>query len=317
MKTNLSILSGMIIGSILTVLAIFLIKPTFLNTDSSIVASDSEIYDSQELSSEENSETIEAPCDDDCLNTIIEDLIAGTNLSNEYGIAIREANAIKAAKKLETQPETVEKILTRLRLLEGQDDRDAILFTFSYLPIEKIEKINQSLLNSENVQDRSDALSMVYHVANVSDKTVGILQNVIQNDTNDELAIDAIQILSDLHPDQIGGVSRQKLNQLLSPETPEEIRSSALETKTHLFEANDEIKQDVMNAINSSDQRFREIGIQTLDGIMNRQSNGNAAGDWRSHEDIRNAIENIANDSNAAPFTRVEALNLMRRHYFN
>jgi len=50
---------------------------------------------------------------------------------------------------------------------------------------------------------------------------------------------------------------------------------------------------------------------------MNRQSNGNAACDWRSHEDIRKHIENIANDPKAAPFTRVEALNLMRRHYFN
>ena len=317
MKTNLSILSGMIIGSILTVLAIFLIKPAFLNTDSSIAVSDNEIHDSQELSSEEDSEDIEVPCDDNCVDTIIEDLIAGKNLSNEYGIAIRESNAIKAAKKLETQPETVEKILAKLRSLEGQDDRDAILFTFSYLPIEKIEKINQSLLSSENVQDRSDALSMVYHVANVSDKTVGILRNVIKNDTNDELAIDAIQILADLHPDQVGDVSRQKLNQLLSSETPEELRSSALETKTHLFETNDEIKQDIMNALNSSEQRFREIGIQTLDSIMSRQSNGNAAGDWRSDEDIRKTIESIANNPNAAPFTRVEALNLMRRHYFN
>ena len=307
MKTNLSILSGMIIGSVLAVLATFLIQPAFLNTAVS--------GNSQELISKELEPT-EKQCDEICLNTIIDDLIAGTNLSDEYGIAISKENARKVAEKLQTQPETIKKITATLSSLKGRDDREAILFTFSYLPINQIERVIKNLLSSTEVEDRFDALGMIYNVENASDKTAAILQNVIQKDTDDELVIDAIQILFELRPDQVGNVSLQKLNQLLNPEIPAEIRSRALESKAHIFEANDEIKQDILSALNSSEQSYNETGLQLLDNIMNRQSNGETNGAWRSDASIRKIVEGIANDKSAAPLTRIEALHLMRRHYF-
>lgn len=312
MKTNLNIFSGMIAGSLLTMLVIFFLKPTFLSSNSNPSI---DPPDAPELISE-NSEVVTEPCDDDCLDAIIDDLIAGTNLSNKFGVSIREANAKKVASKLQTQPETVEKIAARLSSLEGQDDRDAILFTFSYFPIEQVEQFAQRLLNSKNIQNRSDGLSLLYHIADSSDQTIGTLQQAIQNDTNDEIAIDAIQILYGVYPDQVGDISRQRLNQILVSETSDEIRSNALQTKASFFETNDEVKQDIFNALSSPIQRFKETGIQVLDDVFRRQSNGTAAGDWRSDESLRQAIEKIANNTDAAPFTRVEALNLMRRHYY-
>lgn len=311
MKTNVNIFSGMIAGSLLTMLVIFFLKPTFLGSNNTVV----DRIDTPELISE-NTEAIAAPCDDDCLNAIIDDLIAGTNLSNKFGVSIREANAKKVAEKLQTQPETVEKIAARLRSLKGQDDRDAILFTFSYFPIEQVEQFAQRLVDSENVQNRSDGLSLLYHIADSSNKTITTLRQVIQNDNNDEIAIDAIQILYGVYPDQVGDISRQRLNQILVSETSDEIRSNALQTKASFFETNDEVKQDIFNALSSPIQRFKETGIQVLDDVFRRQSNGTAAGDWRSDESLRQAIEKIANNTDAAPFTRVEALNLMRRHYY-
>jgi len=64
--------------------------------------------------------------------------------------------------------------------------------------------------------------------------------------------------------------------------------------------------------INSSSKRFTEAGLQALDSVLNRKDGSNGL---QNNAALRKNVESIANDPNADPYTRVEALNLIQRHY--
>ena len=258
----------------------------------------------------------EYECDPACVDRVVANMISGDNLSYRNGLAIKRVEGEKAAVYLLNNPEKMFEIEQTLKRLDGQDDRDSILFVFSSLPAKQIMQIAERLLSSnDKIKNQSDGLSLLTHALQKGEKIDTQLTSIIKNTKDISIAIKAIKIMSETYPEQIEQASSERLNKLIANVDDEKNQSKALLIKVRLFESNNNIKNDIVNALNSESVFFRESGIRALDNVLNRQSKGIIKVEWKSDSQLKTTIENIANNTNEKPRARIEALNLMRRHF--
>ena len=320
MKINANLLFGTIIGSVITFLFIFFFKPAFLTTkqtnQENIKQVDANNLIDDSLQNEHFDEIEVAPCDQDCVNKIVTNMIEGKNLHNEYGAAINNLQARKTAEYLSSRAEKITIIEKTLSTLGVQDARDSILVTFSLLPEKQLKAIAQNLASSSNVRDRTDAIYLLFAATAQEISVDNELKNIIENDDDHSVALNAIAALYNISETGTDNTSKQRLRKIISSDAKDELRSEALVAKSRVFEINDETKDDIKIALNSISEPLKQAGLQACDDILSRQSSGTASGDWVSDLSLKEMIENIANNTKAAPFTRVEALNLLRRHYY-
>jgi len=332
MKINLNFLYGAFIGAFLMLLTLYLLKPDFVSkniTQSNDIKNIKSVeqyhhdYDADEAQNNVNdspfsSEATQEKCTQECVNKIISDMVSGENLGNNFGISISDQEAIETAKHLTNKPNTITAIRKTLSKLNGQDARDTILFALSHLPSEQLNDTINYLKNSKNKKDRADALSFIYTTANKITGAEDSLKERIKLESDPSIALNAIAALYSLDKNSVGNLSRRRLTELLKdPELNPEIRANSLVTKSRLFEINNDIRMDIIFALTSPIEEFQQAGIQVLDQILSKQSTGNAAGNWLNNTELKELVESIANDKKMNSFSRVEALNLIRRHYDN
>jgi len=310
MKTKLhSIIYGVAV-SLLTLLFVYIFQPSFLIKSES---HDQIIIDDVV---EKTSLKKELECDSTCVDRVVANLISGENLSYRNGLSIKRVEGEKAALYLLNHPEKVVEIEQTLKRLDGQDDRDSILFVFSNFPTKKIIQIAERLLSSSSkVKNQSDGLSLLTFALEKGEPIDRQLEDIIKNTEDIGVAIKAIKIMSEAYPSQVEEASSWRLNQLIADESNERNQSKALLIKVRLFKSNDNIKRNIISALESQSIIYREAGIRALDDVLNRQSKGVIDGDWKSDTQLKAIIENIANDINEKPRPRTEALNLIRRHF--
>lgn len=313
MKTQFrSIFNGVII-CLITLLVVYIFQPSFLiqkkHYDQVVV--DDEVQNQNKVPVKKEYE-----CDSACVDRVVANMISGDNLSYRNGLAIKRVEGEKAAVYLLNNPEKMFEIEQTLKRLDGQDDRDSILFVFSSLPAKQIMQIAERLLSSnDKIKNQSDGLSLLTHALQKGEKIDTQLTSIIKNTKDISIAIKAIKIMSETYPEQIEQASSERLNRLIANVDDEKNQSKALLIKVRLFESNNNIKNDIVNALNSESVVFRESGIRALDNVLNRQKKGIIKGGWKSDSQLKATIENIANNTNEKPRARIEALNLIRRHF--
>jgi len=320
MKVNANLLFGAIIGSVITFLAVFFLRPTFLTAEHISQESIKQLSPSSAIEEPFQSEPIDVneikECNQDCINKVVKNMIEGKDLHNEYGAAINNLQARKTAQYLIGQPKKVAKIEKTLSTLGVQDARDSILVTFSLLPEKQLKAIAQNLALSNSIRDRTDGIYLLFAATSQDINVDNELKNIIQNDDDHSVALNAIAALYNISETGADSVSKDRLRKIIISDAKDELRSEALVAKTRVFEVNNETKADIKTALNSKSEPLKQAGIQACDDILSRQSSGTASGNWVTDSTLKQMIENIANNTKAEPFTRVEALNLLRRHYY-
>ena len=315
MSVSLRIVFGMVIGCLLTTLIVYFFKPAFLSSSNSLATShtdDQLSYEEYEIDPDDEANL----CQEPCINRIINQLVTGTNLSDEQGVGtIPAAYAKKVAKRIQSQPETLKEIIESFNSIKKLSDQRPFILTFNFLPIEQQEKIISRFIKSENPERRSLILDLIYYAGDSSDKNLAILQNVVANETNEKVLLEAIEILHGAYSDHDQKLSRSKLNQVLASKADDQFRELALVIKSRMFEINEEVKQDILTILNSGEGQIRETTVRVLDDVFNRQSRGEEQSDWRNDKTLRSVIEAIANDVEEETIIRMEALGVMSRHY--
>lgn len=313
MKTKFrSLLNGALISS-LTLLLTYIIQPNFLIQNKPSTGSEGRTTPQAKVQ-----EKIVEECDSSCVDRVVTNMISGENLSYRNGLAIKRLEGEKASDYLLSNPEKIAAVERTLKKLDGQDDRDSILFVFSNFPAKQIVQIAERLLSSEDkIKDKSDGLFLLTQALKKGAVIEGQLQRVIKTEQNLSIVFKAISIMSEAYPTKLEEVSLERLDHLIINADNEVNQSKALLIKVRLFTVNDNIKGDIVNALNSTSAVLREAGIRGLDSVLNGQSKGRINGTWNTDSLLKKIIEKIANNTEEKPRIRVEALNLMRRHFLS
>ena len=268
------------------------------------------------LTKQQNTEKAEElinGCNDTCGINLITQFINGNNLTEEDGFNISSDQANKVAELLTSDPSKLSEMENTLRSLKNPSARDSILYVFSRLPDDQVQRVSQALSNSENKSDRIDALSLLESVANTNPDAQNEIKQIIGSESDPDILLTAIKVSHSLNPDSVDSVTQSRLSNLINSSNNDEIRSQALVTKTNIIKHNTDLQSDVQKALTSGSKRFQEAGLQALDNVLGKQKNDVLL----SNNELRKSVETIANDPNADPRTRVDALNLIRRHYYN
>ena len=331
-----------IIGSLITLLLVFLFKVVFLSSSlvpDTIVSTDTHCEDvttvAQQQSTQVKSQVKQVEkialedspfkedsksekqfveqCDERCLANTVSSLISGEGLGNEDGISITSDRANQIAELLKDDPSKLAEIQTSLSSFGDQNARDTILYVFSRLPDDQIQQLARNLSSSQNTRDRIDSLSLLESVSNTSFDAQSEIKQIISTENDPDILLKAIKISHNLDPNVVDSTTQSRLSNLITSSGNDNIRSAALITKTRIVQNDPALQNDISTALNSSSKRFKEAGLQALDGLLNKKNNNNNA--WKNSSALRQNVESIANDPNADPYTRVEALNLIQRHY--
>ena len=309
-----SLLNGIVV-CLLTLLLVYIFQPSFLIQDKvyNTPFIKSEAHTKLEVKTEEE-KALE--CDLSCVERIVANMISGENLSYRNGLAIKRIEGEKAALYLLSNPEKITEIEGTLKRLGGQDDRDSILFVFSHFPAQQLIQISERLLLPEGkVKDKSDGLFLLAHAFKKGAEIEAQLQRVIKTEQDVSTVLKAVSLISEVYPAKLEEMTSERLDQLITSTDDEVNQSKALLIKVRLFTINDNIKRDIINALNSTSIVLREAGIRGLDGVLNGQSKGRINGAWNADSLLQETIEAIANNVGEKPRIRVEALNLIRRHF--
>lgn len=334
-----------LLGSFITLLLIFVFKLVFLSDEliPSTVLADETLCEEQEkqysyadtqkpptektvAEKRTQAAVIETPkadkvkkvCDEQCLEASISELISGKNLGDdEGGISFSSERANQIAQHLANDPSKLAEVEATLSSLRGQDARDTILYVFSRLPDEQIQQAAGKLSSSQNPRDRVDSLSLLSSVVGSNIDVQNEIKQIVSNENDPDILLKAIKVSHSLNPDVVDSTVQSRLSNLINSNDDEQIRSAALITKTNITRGDVSLQTDIKTALNSPSTRFTEAGLQALDNVLSRQKRDSSQGSWKSNPQLRTNVERIANDPNADPATRVEALNLIRRHYHN
>ena len=256
-------------------------------------------------------------CDEQCVNSLTSQLISGKNLGEDDGFVITSEQANKIADLIQTNPSKLSEFESTLSSLRGQDGRDSILYVFSRLPDDQVEEIARRLSSSDNTRNRVDAISLLSSISNRNPGVQDEIKQIINTEHDPDILLKAIKASHSLSPDNVDSTTRNRLSNLINTGSDEEIRSQALITKMNIVQSDSDLRNDVTTALTSGSTRFKQAGLQALDNVLAKQKNGENSDDWSINNELRLNVEKIANDPNADPRTRVEALNLIRRHYYN
>ena len=333
-----------IIGSLITLLLVFVFQLVFLSNsvipntvvsahdnckdltaEQNYNSSDSQAYraPTQVESTSDNSYNEAAPlensgilesCDDICVESTIDGFITGTGFSKDDDISISSDRAFQVADYLLNDPSKLSEIQNKLGSLQDQNDRDTILYIFSKLPDDQVQQLARDLSSSKNSRDRVDALSLLQSVSNSNIDVQSEIRQIISTENDPKILLQAIKTSQNLNPDLVDSTTQNRLSDLINTSNDDKIRSAALVTKTQIVKNQPEIQNDISTALTSSSKRFTEAGLQALDNILNKQRNKSNS-TWHNNLELRQTVQKIANDPNADPYTRVEALNLIQRHY--
>ena len=256
-------------------------------------------------------------CDEECAKALVEQLISPANITDDGGFSVTSDQANRIAKLLADSPGKLAQIENTLSSSRDQAERDNILYVLSRLSDDEVQQISRKLSQSQSKRDRVDALSLLDSVAQQNPEAQDEIKLIISSENDPDILLQAIKVSHSLSPDNVDSVTRSRLSNLINSSNDDKIRSQALITKTKIVPNNTDLQKDVTLALTSSSTTFKNAGLQALDNALIRQKKNTSQSGLRNNSQLKQNVEQIANDPNADPRTRIEALNLIRRHYSN
>jgi len=316
-----SIISA-VTGSLITLLCVYFLKPNFLvEPASNNLTSDTtnNFVETTENSYQPNYTDEPAPtCDQDCVDQVVKNMLHSEDNSESYddGSNLNETQILKTAEYLTTQPELISKLEQKLISHKDQAERDSIILAFARLPESQIQRIAADLASSENAIDRNDGIYLLYSAAGGSLDVESELKNIIKNDPDDSVALNAIGALQTLSIDYVGEITEQRLTKILKSGN-EEAQSQALIAKVQIIEITDKTKTDIFTALNSQSEEFQTTALRVLEDVLGQQSGDIIEGDWTEDQALKAVVEKLSVDRERSPYLQVDALNILSNYYQN
>ena len=138
---------------------------------------------------------------------------------------------------------------------------------------------------------------------------------LIQNEQDEKVLIRSLQAIDQIQADALNSDTVNKVSELVSQGDTERIRKAALFAKINMVSDDKEVREGVFSMLEESSLDLQLAGLQAIDSILARQKYQPAQGNWQTDNEILQSINDVANNSNASPQLRIEALNLLSRHF--
>ena len=277
------------------------------------------VQKSQEIVEPIENNIDENKCNEECVTAFVDKLILGKNLSDDDdGFSLSGPEARKIAERLQSDPSKLAELETTFSKLGDQSARDSIIYVFGKLPDDQIQELARRLSSSKNTRDRADSIALLQAVSSDNIDVQNEFKQIISTENDPDVLLTAIRASHFLDPDQVDSTTTARLSNLINSSENEDIRSEALVTKAKITKNDPTVETDIANALsNASTTRFTEAGLQAFDNMLNdaAESEEDSSYSIEDNEELQKSVERIANDPNVDPSTRVEALNLIRRHF--
>lgn len=255
-------------------------------------------------------------CLDDCLTNLTEQLVSGAYIDGS-DLQLASDNAQRLANYLVSNPNQLLNFEAALDTLNNPQDREVLLFVISKLPKEQLLQSAQRLTYSHAPEDRIAGLSLLEASIGSDTHIAYELNTLIYNETDNDVLMRAFKVIDGLSPDEIDTATLTKLSTLIENGETEKIKSAALMAKISVTKNDEEIRANVSNVLEAQSNNMKLVGLQALDTILARQKYKPEHGNWEQDTEFETQVSNIANDITAQPKLRIEALNLLNRHYKN
>jgi len=178
-----------------------------------------------------------------------------------------------------------------LKAVNNPEERSALLFVLSKLPKDLLSQSAQRLSYSTNPEDRIAGLSLLESSLGSSSNYGQELTVLINDETNDDVLIRAIEIVNELPAGSIDVSTRTKLS-------------------------NDEdIRSNISHVLQTQSDSLKLSGLQAISKVLERQQHQPQRGNWRQDAEVRQSVLSIANNAEANPRLRIEALTLLNQHF--
>lgn len=253
-------------------------------------------------------------CAIDCLRTLTQKIVAGITLDTSEGVHASN-NAQKIADLLAGTPDQVLSFEAALSATDNPDGRDVLLFILSKLSKEHLLQSAQRLSYSASVEDRIAGLSLL-EASIGSDSDFGQeLTTLINSETNEEVLVRAMKIVEELPPETIDSLTHTRLSTLIDHSDSEKIVSAALLAKISFVADDEDVRKNISDVLQVESGNLNLVGLQALGKVLERQQYKPERGNWQQDVDVKENVLAIANNVDASPALRIEALNLVNRHF--
>jgi len=210
-----------------------------LNSPDNIVVSNRNDSDQEETNTtgtnDSDADQYSSQCTENCLNSLTEKLSGGIPL-DESELLLASDNAREIADLLKQNTDQIISLEASLKAVNNPEERSALLFVLSKLPKDLLSQSAQRLSYSTNPEDRIAGLSLLESSLGSSSNYGQELTVLINDETNDDVLIRAIEIVNELPAGSIDVSTRTKLSNLIERSDNQELVSAALRAMK-IFEA--------------------------------------------------------------------------------
>jgi hypothetical protein len=255
-----------------------------------------------------------ATCQLPCLEDLHFTFLNSDELSPE-SLQLASDNAQDYAHYLLQNPNALQAVETAMYQMTNTQDREVLLYVLSKLPSEKLTSTATRLSSSVNAEDRLAAVSLFDASFASGGKVSEHFNTLIQNEQDEKVLIRSLQAIDQIQADALNSDTVNKVSELVSQGDTERIRKAALFAKINMVSDDKEVREGVFSMLEESSLDLQLAGLQAIDSILARQKYRPAQGNWQTDNEILQSINDVANNSNASPQLRIEALNLLSRHF--
>jgi len=253
-------------------------------------------------------------CDVDCLRKLTQKLISGA-LSSDLDWDLTSNNAQEIAWHLQENPDQIVELEANFSVMASPEERAAVLFIMSKLPKENLFELAQRLTRANTSQNRIAGLSLLESSIGSGINVTEELTQLINVETNENVLIQAIKIIDELASENIDLATQTRLSDLIEYHGNEQIVSAALLAKISIVTHDEEIRSNISSVLETQSDNLKLLGLQALDKVLSRQQYKPERGNWQQDNEFQEHVLTLANDVEANPAIRIEALRLMRRHF--
>ena len=261
-----------------------------------------------------DTEVTESECNSDCLDTLNIALSQSGYINPEH-LQLASDHAVEYAEYLQQNPSQLASLELAIAQITDRQQKDTLLFIFSKLPIDSLASTASNLSQSDNIDDRIAAISLFESSMTSSEQTSKQFNNLVQNEKNDKVLIRTLQAFDQLQPSNVDIATLEKVSDLMINGETEQVKKAALFAKINVITDDNLVRDGLFTMLSDSSTDLQLAGLQAADTILARQKYSPQQGDWQSDTTLRDSINRIANNPSASPQLRIEALNLINRHY--
>ncbi|MBF7074278.1 hypothetical protein ISG33_12800 [Glaciecola sp. MH2013] len=253
-------------------------------------------------------------CDLRCLDDLHTALLNSTEISADM-LDLASDHAQEYADYLLQNPSALQTLELSMLQMNNAQDKEVIIYVLSKLPAEQLSSAAYRLSTSDNSEDRIAAVSLLEASLASGADVSGQFNLLIKDEQDEKVLIRSLQAFDQVEVSSLDAETMSRLSALVMQGDTESIRKAALFAKMNVVTNDNELRGGVFSMLDENSADLQLAGLQAMDSILARQKYRPEQGNWHNDNQVRQSINSIANNISANPQLRIEALNLLSRHF--